>query len=171
VLVMNDTRCRLLRAERHTCRVDAPGFTLIEMLVVLSILAILLAVVAPSMRGFLQSQHVKSVAYDLTADLLLARSEALKRNGEVSISHSGSSWAEGWTITELLNDTQVGQRNAADASLSVSGAPATITFDANGRVSAPADQVRITLGAGDGNERCIQLDLSGRARSAVGACS
>lgn len=154
------------------CRAPArTGFTLIEMLVVMSLLAILLAVVAPSFRAFLQAQHVKSVAYDLTADLLLARNEALKRNGEVSIGRSGSSWTDGWTITELLNDTQVGQHNAADASVSIADAPTTITFDANGRVSAPPDPVRITLSAGDGNHRCIQLDLSGRARSAVGACS
>ena len=146
------------------------GFTLIELLTVVALLAILMAVVAPSFREFLQSQYVKGVAYDLTADLLLARNEALKRNGNVSIEPSGDSWADGWTITELVNDTQVGQRNAADASVTVADGPAGITFDANGRVFSPAAQVRMTLSAAGTHHRCIQLDLSGRARSVLGAC-
>ncbi|HUG22269.1 GspH/FimT family pseudopilin [Piscinibacter sp.] len=161
---------RLLSSGRRHRTDRARGFTLIELLTVMALLAILMAVVAPSFREFLQSQYVKSVAYDLTADLLLARNEALKRNGNVSIEPSGDSWADGWTITELVNDTQVGQRNAADASVTVDDGPAGITFDANGRVFAPAAQVRMTLSAAGTNHRCIQLDLSGRARSVVGAC-
>src|SRR3954468_24614341 len=73
------------------------GFTLIELMVVVTILIVVLAAVAPSFRSFLDGQQVKSLAFDLTADLLLARSEALKRNASVQVARTGSEWTGGWT--------------------------------------------------------------------------
>lgn len=151
------------------------GFTLIELMVVISILAILLAAVAPSFRNFMGTQYVKSASYDLTADLLLARSEALKRGTAVQITPlTGGNWVAGWKTTVETDGTVVSQHGALDSSLSFSTQPAAIEFDANGRVSAPSSALRITLSSsasGTYGERCIQLDPSGRARAAVGACS
>ncbi len=152
----------------------ARGFTLIEMLTVVSVLAVVAAIAAPGMRSFAAGQRVKALAYDITADLLLARSEALKRNVNVSITPvSGSNWASGWTVD--AGAVNISSRNAANESLSFTGAPAAITFGVNGRVVAPAAQVRMSVMSGAAtnsfSKRCIELDLSGRARSSVGACA
>lgn len=146
------------------------GFTLVELMVVVSILAIILGAAAPSFRAFLEGQQLKGLAYDLTTDLFLARSEALKRNASVSIARSGSSWSAGWTTAADGTHERISTRNASGLAVTVSGAPASITFDANGRVSAPATEVRVTL-TSNGASRCVELDLSGRARSSVGACT
>lgn len=147
------------------------GFTLIELLVVVAVLVILLSAVAPSFRSFLDGQQVKSLAFDLTADLLLARSEALKRNTSVQVTRTGSSWTNGWTTATEATSTRISTRNASAFAVSVSAsAPASITFDVYGRVSSPTSDVRITLTA-SGASRCVELDLSGRARSTVGACT
>jgi type IV fimbrial biogenesis protein FimT len=146
------------------------GFTLIELMVVVVILMIALGVVAPSFRTFLEGQQVKGLAYDLTTDLLLARSEALKRNASVSIARSGASWSEGWTTATDATNERISTRNPAALAVAVSGAPTAITFDVNGRVSSPASDVRITL-TSSGASRCVELGLSGRARSTVGACT
>jgi type IV fimbrial biogenesis protein FimT len=147
------------------------GFTLIELMVVMTILIVVLAAVAPSFRSFLDGQQVKSLAFDLTTDLLLARSEALKRNASVQVARTGSAWTGGWTTATVLTNTRIGTRNASADSVTVSStAPASITFDVYGRVSSPTSDVRITLSA-SGASRCVELDLSGRARSTVGACS
>ncbi|MBW8830078.1 MAG: GspH/FimT family pseudopilin [Burkholderiales bacterium] len=145
------------------------GFTLIESMVAVAILGVLLAAAAPSFRTFIRDQQVKALALDLTADLLLARSEALKRNASVSIAHSGAGWSDGWTTATSVTNERISTRNASTAAIVFSDAPASITF-VNGRVSSPAVEVRVTL-VGIGTSRCVELDLSGRARSSVGACT
>ena len=156
------------RAPRGGRRVR--GFTLVEMMTVVSILAVLLGIVAPSFSGFLASQQAKALTYDLTSDLMLARNEALKRNASVSITRDGTGWEQGWTVATVATAEQLDHRNAAAQAVTISGAPASITFDPNGRVSAPLGAVRITIGGGP-NFRCLQLDPSGRVRSSYGACS
>ncbi len=154
------------------CGRSARGFTLVEMMTVVSILAVLLGIVAPSFSGFLASQQAKALTYDLTSDLMLARNEALKRNASVTVTAANAGdWTQGWTVaTAAAPVTQLDHRNAAAQAVSISGAPTAITFDPNGRVSAPLGSVRMTIGGGS-NLRCLQLDPSGRVRSSYGACS
>jgi len=160
-----------------TCRLAlGRGFTLIEMLTVVSVIAVVAAIAAPGMRSFVAGQRLKALSYDMTADLLLARSEALKRNTPVSMTAaSGTDWASGWALA--ASGVNISTRNVANESVTFSAAPSTtipstITFDVNGRSSTT---VRMTIesSAAPGNnaKRCIQLDLSGRARSAVGVCT
>ncbi|HEY2189735.1 MAG TPA: GspH/FimT family pseudopilin [Caldimonas sp.] len=156
-----------MRAPRG--RASTAGFTLVEMMTVVSILAVMLGILAPSFTGFLASQQAKSLTYDLTGDLMLARNESLKRNVNVSITRAGTGWEQGWRVATVATNEQLSQRNAAAQSVTVSGAPASITFDPNGRVSLPLGSVRITIGGG-ANFRCIALDPSGRVRAQVGAC-
>ena len=148
------------------------GFTLIELMVVVVILITMLGVVTPSFRAFIETQQVKSLSYDLTADLLLARSEALKRNANVSVARTGGGGEGGWATTAVVANEIIARRNSSAQAVTVTSAPATIVFDANGRVLAPAAAVRITISNSNGSaHRCIELDLSGRARSRYGACA
>ncbi len=66
------------------------GFTLIELIVALSIAAILLTLAAPSMSSFILSQRLSGQVNDLIADLNLARSEAIKRGVSVTICKSAN---------------------------------------------------------------------------------
>jgi len=153
-------------------RGKAGGFTLVELIVTVALLAIILGLAAPSMRSFVVGQRIRALSYDLTSDLLLARSEALKRNAAIVVAREAAEWHAGWTTA--AGATQLSKRNAMAGNVAFSGAPASITFDVNGRVSSPAAQVRITVSstAADPNsQRCIELDLSGRARSSLGACT
>jgi type IV fimbrial biogenesis protein FimT len=178
MLVMDAIPLQGRRAGRgpatHNSRVR--GFTLIEMITVVSVIAVVSAIAAPGMRSFAAGQKVKALAYDMTADLLLARSEALKRNTTVSLTASGASWSSGWTVAAGAEN--ISTRNVANESITftaVDPVPTVITFDVNGRVLAPTTQVRMTIESSaapsNTSKRCIQLDLSGRARSLVGACA
>jgi len=156
--------------------VVARGFTLVELMTVLAVLGVVAASAVPGLRSFAASQKVKSLSYDMTSDLLLARSEALKRNVSVRMTATGENWASGWTLTAGAEN--ISTRNPAHESLSFAASPVVptvITFDVNGRVSAPSTQMRMTVSvtgaSADSAKRCIQLDLSGRARSLNGACS
>jgi len=69
------------------------GFTLIEMLAVLTISAILVALALPSFRSIIRSSQISSTSNDLLAAVDLARSEAIRRNVNVSICRSLDSQA------------------------------------------------------------------------------
>jgi prepilin-type N-terminal cleavage/methylation domain-containing protein len=61
------------------------GFTLLEVLVVLALLAVLLSLAAPSFIGLRQKHQMQSQAEQLQASLMLARSEALRRQQRVTL--------------------------------------------------------------------------------------
>jgi Tfp pilus assembly protein FimT len=148
----------------------ARGFTLVELMTVVSILAVMLGIIAPSFGPILAAQQAKALTYDLTGDLMLARNEALKRNVTVAITRSGSGWEQGWRVATVATNESLSRRNGVTQSVLMTGAPASILFDPNGRVSSPLGSVRITISGGD-NYRCVELDPSGRVRSHTGACS
>lgn len=150
----------------------ARGFTLVELLTVISILTIILGISAPSFRDFMSGQQTKGLSFDLIGDLMLARNEALKRNASVTVSRIGNEWTQGWRVVSVSDGAALSTHNpvALPASITLTGAPAAITFDFNGRVSSPTASVRITISS-HANSRCVQLDPSGRARSVTGACA
>ncbi|MGA0613000.1 GspH/FimT family pseudopilin [Caldimonas sp. KR1-144] len=61
------------------------GFTMIELLIVVAIIAIVLALAAPSFRDFMAKKRVEGVQSELATDLQYARSEAVARNAKVRI--------------------------------------------------------------------------------------
>ncbi len=75
------------------------GFTVVEMLMTVTLLAVLVALGAPNLRNLLISQRVKTAASDLHLSLSLARSEAIKRNAAVDIVPvSTADWSQGWSV-------------------------------------------------------------------------
>lgn len=61
------------------------GFTLIEMLIVISLVAILLAIGIPSYQSLRQEQLVKAATQALYTDMMLFKSEAIKRNRPITL--------------------------------------------------------------------------------------
>lgn len=57
----------------------APGFTLIELMITLVILAVLLAIAVPSMREFVARKRVEGVAQELATDLRYLRAVQQQR--------------------------------------------------------------------------------------------
>lgn len=62
----------------------SPGFTLVEMMVVVAIMAILMAAAIPSFMTWLRNVQVRNQAEALLNGIQLARTEALRRNEKVS---------------------------------------------------------------------------------------
>jgi type IV fimbrial biogenesis protein FimT len=82
------------------------GFTLVEMLMVISIISTLTYLAAPMMTGAMNSVRLSSASNVMLAGIHLARSEAIKRNSRVVLCKSGDGvscsltggWEQGWII-------------------------------------------------------------------------
>lgn len=146
------------------------GFTLVELMVTLVVLSVFLGLAVPSFRGLLDAQRLKAMAYDMVADLSLARSEALKRGSDITLTpQQTGDWTAGWTLT--VGTEVVAQRAGAGSSVRVVQAPATVTFDRNGRVANATAVTRFGLEDRQAhNYRCISLDPSGRPKSVLSPC-
>ena len=107
-------------------RPETKGFSLIELMITLSIAAILLVVAAPSFRDALRRNKVSSASNALLADISYARSEAINRGNVVSICPSsnqatcsnGQAYENGW----LVYTYQAGKGVANTAYSATSGA-------------------------------------------------
>jgi len=83
------------------------GFSLIELIVVISIAAILLALGVPSFRSLLQNQKMTSTVNDFFSAINLTRSEAIQRGGRVDLVPTDvNDWRKGWIIFVDENNNQ-----------------------------------------------------------------
>lgn len=146
------------------------GFTLIEMMVTLAVLAILVTVAIPNYQAFVLNSRMTAQANDFLASLQLARSEAIKRNASVTMSAKGDGWEDGWQITDA-GDNVLRDFPALKGDSSLSGEVATITFRSNGQAATTTFNLcnpDTSIAPG----RDIEVGVSGRATVVKpGTCS
>ena len=149
------------------------GFTIIEMMVVVAIVAVLAAVGLPSMRDLLKTNRMKTVSLDLYGSLSLARSEAIKRNnGSVAMVAAAGGWQGGWSVTCVDTAGSCGgadvillSQEAVDADTTLTGPVGNVvTFGRDGRLTSGVASFRITIGADNASikMRCVDVNVSGR---------
>jgi prepilin-type N-terminal cleavage/methylation domain-containing protein len=96
---------------------NSRGFTLVEVMVVMTISAILIAMALPSFRTMIRSSEISSATNSVVAGLDIARSEAIRRNNVVTMcrsadaatpnpscssavsgTYANNDWAVGWVV-------------------------------------------------------------------------
>jgi type IV fimbrial biogenesis protein FimT len=109
---------KVMHSYRYHLRPDtvrqtfARGFTLIELMIAVAVLAILLGIAVPSFNEATLSSKLGSTANNFVASATLARSEAIKRNMAITlcVSTDGAScassggWEQGWMVACKTTD-------------------------------------------------------------------
>jgi len=133
-----------LKFQRQTER----GFTMIELMVVVAILATLAALAAPSFTPIVERWRVRQSVEEMTSALYFARSEGIKRGGGVvmvklpnsgtcSLAGTNEDWGCGWTIFADTNGN--GVQNAGEPTLQTAPLPA------NTNIVLPGNGGKITV--------------------------
>jgi type IV fimbrial biogenesis protein FimT len=140
------------------------GFTIIEVMITVGILAIFVSLAAPSMKAFMDTQSVKTPATDLYASLILARSEAIKRNSAVDlVPTNAGDWAQGWQVKVQSGGTVLRVQDQVAIVTILASTPGNLTYGSNGRLVTAATLFRVTIpGNSNIRMRCVSVDPSGR---------
>lgn len=164
------------------------GFTLVELLIAVLLLAVLLTLAAPAFMSFVTNTRLTSQANELVADLMLTRGEAAARSTSVMLckaassttcATSGTDWSSGriiWADTNgnsTLDSTEVikyTQELTGDVVLTASSSQ--ITFLPYGNTSGTASWTFTFCPPNSQTGRQVKVPLTGRATATkIETCS
>jgi len=163
------------------------GFTLIEMMIVLVIVAVVLVLVPPGMAQLSLSTNLKSYSNEMLSSVFLARSEAIKRNAPATlcVSTDGATcagagdWEEGWIVV-AADGTVIKSQQAITPGYRMTGSAAapgshTMVFQPSGAASTSSDITICRQVPEVGNtERVVRITATGRGRiftTNTGSCA
>lgn len=155
------------------------GFSLLELMVVLSIMGILLAMAVPGFGYLSASTKVKGASTELYLALIRARSESVKRNRGVQVlatSGDETRWHEGWrVIADQNNDGDFSDTASDDDRIiveqgelqrvTITMAEDNVVYRPTGRISnaaKPEFDVASEDTEYDNLQRCVSADLTGK---------
>lgn len=155
------------------------GFTIIELMITVVILAIIATVAVPGFGNLIEANRAVSGSNLLLSSIKLARSEALRRGDTVTFSTDGG-LASGWCVhngdnaVDCDDDAQRIRRFEATAGLAYTASVADLVFDRRGFLT-PQVQRTFTVRPADctaGENRLVTITVSpvGRTSSQTGAC-
>ncbi len=137
------------------------GFTLIEAMVVVALVAILAALAAPSFITTIANQRVSSAAQELQTLLLFARAEAVYKRTETSVTADGQKW-EAKAGTQVLRETVL-----SDAVTVTPGSDNGVVFDVMGaaRPASGSAHYILTFSATQASRvQCVRVTGAGLVR-------
>jgi len=141
------------------------GFSLVETIITVSVVAVLGSVATPSMTSFMTRHRVQDATTDLFVALLKARSQAIMLNSDVRVQPMGGNWAAGWQVPDPSNPGKYldvhGPAEGVD--IAMSGAT-SVTYQFNGRIRTGLGvKFNLSSGAlGHVSSACVSVDPSGR---------
>lgn len=162
------------------------GFTLLELMIVVVIVAFVALIGVPGMRTLMQNNRASTSANNLVSAMQIARSEALKRGTSVTVCASNDaktcsgSWEQGWIVATdtALGDNaptidtvlRVSDGLSGGTSLTEAGDKTFVRYQASGLVSGVRSfSLQVPDCTGD-HARKIDISVTGRVSVEASAC-
>jgi len=151
------------------------GFTLVELMTVITVMAIMLFFALPNFNVWLQNTQIRTAGEAILNGLQLARAEAVRRNVNVELRMDLSS---GWTARlpgtgEVIQTRLAGEGSSAALVTFTPASATTVTFSSFGTIATNADGTNTitefkidspALAAADSRELCIMIRTGGNVR-------
>lgn len=152
----------------YNYQVSNAGFTLIELMVTIAVLAIIVSIAAPNISTQLANQRVKSTASTLSNALKEAKAESLIRRQDISVIYNSATK----TVTLQNPSSTALATYTLNSNSTVDITPAsatTLTFQPN---KATSNGIKVTYSVCDSNivanPRQIEVSLIGNISSDLG---
>lgn len=152
------------------------GFTLVELVVVISILIILASFAIPSYMNMMQDNLVRNAASSIQTGIQIARGEAVKRNANVQLDLRGTNSA--WTVCLAPavagdscpnpdNATTIQSKALEDGSstnVDVTGSAGPFIFNAYGVLTSGAAVINVNNSDLSARELRVQVGAGGSSK-------
>ncbi len=165
------------------------AFTIIELLITVTIAGILMAIAMPSFKNMVSGDRLNSYRNLLYTDIILARSKAVESNGKVFICASsdgstcGGNFKDGWIIlqdtdsdeTATAADTVIKIQQAIDGDIKFqldTATLSTITIDGRGFTPDSSGVISVCDDRGNDFAKTLSISKTGRPsrRGAAPSC-
>ena len=164
---------------------SANGFTFIELMIVMTMVAVMAAIALPNLNQFIANNRLKSQMYSMLESINVARSEAVKRKVKTVMCRTtnftacggtANTWTTGWIVYakgetaipyNSATDTIIGIGNAADDTVNImsnSDGNEFVVYNADGSLNEAGTVVyAICDYRGESDGKQISIKLVGRA--------
>lgn len=166
------------------------GFTLLELLVTMSIVLIVLSVGVPGFQGMIKDNRLVSQTNEFVTAVNLARSAAVRfqRNATICVTADytaavpacagGTDWSQGWVVwvdkdrngAPAANEVLTVHEPLPDTITFTSGATGQFSFDARGFGTAAADALTLCDDRGGEMGRVVNVNAMGRTNVSRQGC-
>jgi len=153
------------------------GFTLVELMVTLSIAAILATMATPSISAMLNNNRITTQTNLFIASMTYARSEAIKRGVNINVvasdySDSSNEWGPGWTVVLASDSSLIKTFGSLEGSSTLNSTNDVNTFQflPSGRVNV-ADTLSLCDSRTGETGRTLTVSTTGRVSFADLTCS
>lgn len=156
----------LLRYGHRQKKLTRSGFTLLEFIVVMAIVAILMAVLAPGWIRFLDTQRLASAQNVVYQGIQQAQSKAQQTHSEWQFSIRDINGSVEWSVhpemtpTLISNWQSLGNTSVQidnETTLQQSGNGRTVRFDHKGNVASRLGRVTLSSRRASSAKRCVYV--------------
>ncbi len=145
---------------RPNIRVAHSGFTLIELMVTIAVMAIIVSIAAPSISTQLANQRVKSTASIIEDALKEAKAESIIRRQNVSVIYDASATPK--SVTLQANGNNISSYTvSASSTISITPTTATtVVFQPNKLIAGDDEILYSICDSGSANETLGQVRVN-----------